>query len=241
MFAFRFALRMALENGGPCWAALLSAVVIQMEGFFASKPPAVSRTGWVGRDLRISPGSDGCFTSSWCSKPCPAWPWTLAGMGHPQLLQAACFCVSPPSRPEAAPRPALVRCVPRPLWEQERGSRAGGRGEPAGWPGTEAGPVVVRWPGSPAWCCGGEPWHGVAVLGEPPGTLIHFHRLLWVIGSIHFHRLLWVTGWIHLHGLHTISRMSDGHGYRGADGASPLTLPPLLPPWLLQPCLFCPI
>ena len=32
-----------------------------------------------------------------CSKPHPAWPWTLPGRGHPQLLWASCASASPPS------------------------------------------------------------------------------------------------------------------------------------------------
>ena len=31
-----------------------------------------------------------------CSKPHPAWPWTLLGTGHLQLLWATCSSVSPP-------------------------------------------------------------------------------------------------------------------------------------------------
>ena len=108
-----------------------------------------------------------------------------------------------------------------------------GRG---GWasqltPGAEDGPAVRRGPGAPAlvsaWCRGGEPRQGVAVPGEPCWRWIHFHRLFLLFG------------WIHLHWLHTISRMSDGHRYHAADGASPLTAPPL-PPRLLQPPLFPP-
>lgn len=42
---------------------------------------------WVGRDLKNSPPWAG-IPSPWpgSSKLHPAWPWTLAGMGHPQLL-----------------------------------------------------------------------------------------------------------------------------------------------------------
>lgn len=100
-----------------------------------------------------------------------------------------------------------------------------GTGEPAGWPGMEAGPTVGRWLGVPAtllpWCHGGEPWDSVAVPGEP----------CW--GQIHFHQFFWIFGWIHLCGLQTISHTSDGHHYHVADGVPPPTLSPL-PPRLPQ-------
>jgi len=37
-------------------------------------------------------------TRSGFSKPHPAWPWTLPGRGHPQLLWATRSSASPPSR-----------------------------------------------------------------------------------------------------------------------------------------------
>ena len=33
-----------------------------------------------------------------CSKPHPAWPWTLPGRGHPQLLWTTCSSASAPSQ-----------------------------------------------------------------------------------------------------------------------------------------------
>lgn len=103
---------------------------------------------------------------------------------------------------------------------------ADGTGEPTGRPGAEAGPMVGCWPGIPATLLlqhhGGDPWHSVVVPSEPCWRWIHFHHLFSIFG------------WIHLHGLHTIGHMSEGHHYHTADGASPLTLPPL-PPHLLQP------
>jgi len=60
------------------------------------------RMVWVGRDLkdhlaptrRPQPGTPS--TRPGCSKPRPAWPWTLPGSRHLQLLWAICSSVSPP-------------------------------------------------------------------------------------------------------------------------------------------------
>jgi len=54
------------------------------------------RMVWVGRDLidhiipTPLPWTGTRSTRPGCSEPCPAWPWTLPDVGHPQLLWAAC-------------------------------------------------------------------------------------------------------------------------------------------------------
>jgi len=58
---------------------------------------------WVGRDLKddlgtsLLPWAGTPPTTSGCPKPHPAWPCTLPGMGHPQLLWATCAGASAPS------------------------------------------------------------------------------------------------------------------------------------------------
>ena len=61
-------------------------------------------------------------TSPGCSKPRPAWPGTLPGMGHLQLLWAACASTSPPSQGRVLPciytKSPLFQCKaipPRPI------------------------------------------------------------------------------------------------------------------------------
>jgi len=45
---------------------------------------------WIGRELTDHlvptplPWAGTPSTRPGCSKPCPAWPWTLPGRGHPQ-------------------------------------------------------------------------------------------------------------------------------------------------------------
>ena len=57
----------------------------------------------VGRDLKAHlvptplPSAGTPSTRPGCSELHPAWPWTLPGRGHPQLLWATCSSVSPPS------------------------------------------------------------------------------------------------------------------------------------------------
>jgi len=59
---------------------------------------------WVRSDLKDHlvqpplPSTGKPSTTPGCSKPCPTWPWTLPGRGHPQLLWATCSCASQPSQ-----------------------------------------------------------------------------------------------------------------------------------------------
>jgi len=59
---------------------------------------------WVGRDLKDHlvptppPWAGTPSTRPGCSELHPAWPWTLPGRGHPQLLRAIYSSASPPSQ-----------------------------------------------------------------------------------------------------------------------------------------------
>jgi len=60
------------------------------------------RVVWVRKDLKAHPAPPLKWTglpptSSGHPGPHPAWLWTPTGMGHPQLLWAACASPSPPS------------------------------------------------------------------------------------------------------------------------------------------------
>ena len=50
-----------------------------------------------------------------CSKPPPAWPWTLPGMGQPQLLWAMCARASPSPQGRISAKPVLCQQKAIPL------------------------------------------------------------------------------------------------------------------------------